>query len=313
LNEETSITSGKIGLAQQLRATIRLLRPIQWSKNIFLFAPLVFSRHLFEEGYFFKESIAFVVFCVLSSSVYVFNDIADREADRLHPIKKKRPLADGTISVQQGFVVGLVLVVGAVFLSGQFGPKFQAAAGLYFVMNIAYSFWLKQMILVDVFLIAAGFMIRVLAGAFAIDVVVSHWLVLCTLFVSLFLAVSKRRGEILLVHSNTGSVGRPVLKEYDIVLIDQIITITAAGMAISYALYTVADRTVAVFGTEHLIFTTVFVLFGIFRYLIVMRKNKTEDNPTLLLLRDPVMILNIIAWFGACIIVIYFNDIKDWI
>ncbi len=312
MSEQSLKIEQQFGVASKLRAGVLLLRPLQWVKNSFLFAPLIFSKHLFEEGYFFTELLAVAAFCLLSSSVYALNDIADRQADRDHPIKKNRPVASGILSASQAALIASVVFALAVVVSANLSLKFQLAAGLYFVLNIGYSFWLKQVMLVDIFVIAAGFMLRVLAGAFAIDVKVSHWLVLCTLFVSLFLAASKRRGEILLIHNATGSSSRPVLKEYDIAFLDQILTVVASGMAISYALYTVADRTVRIFGSENLIFTTVFVLFGIFRYLYVMRRTKVEDNPTFLLLRDPIMLLNITAWFVACVVVIYFNELTMW-
>ena len=286
-----------------------LLRPHQWVKNLFLFAPLIFSKHLFDPSFFRTEVLAFFAFCLISSSVYIINDIADREADKLHPVKRNRPLASGAISIGRALVIeGAVLVLIAI-LGHTLNFKFQFAAGLYFLFNMAYSFWLKKVILVDVFIIAAGFMLRVLAGAFVIGVQVSPWLVLCTLFVSVFLAVSKRRGEILL---NVDSDSRPVLREYDISFIDQIMTVAASGMAISYALYTVAERTVTIFGTENLIFTTVFVLFGIFRYLFLIKKHKTQDNPTFLLITDKVMMLNVFVWFVTCVFVIYFDNIKRW-
>ncbi len=279
---------------------------------MFLFAPLIFSRHLFEGDFVLMELHAFFVFCLLSSAIYVLNDVADREADSLHPIKRTRPIAAGTISPASGIMFGLLLLIVTAVLAGVLNRWFQYAAAIYAVLNIGYSFWLKRVILVDVFIIAAGFMLRVLAGAYAIDVEVSHWLVLCTLFVSLFLAISKRRGELMLVRDANNFSERPVLKEYDIAFIDQIITVCAAGMAISYALYTVADRTVAMFKTENLMFTTVFVLFGIFRYLFVLKQKKIEDNPAVLLLSDPVMIVNVGAWFVACVLIIYFNDIISW-
>ena len=279
---------------------------------MFLFAPLIFSRHLFEFSYVYPEALAFVAFCLLSSSVYVLNDIADREADKRHPIKRERPIASGKVSIASGLAFGLVLLLSAGLVSTLLNNEFRFILILYAALNLVYSFGLKRVILVDVFIIAAGFMLRVLGGAFAIDVEVSHWLVLCTLFVSLFLATSKRRGELMLLQNSTDFSERPVLKEYDLAFIDQIITVTAAGMAISYALYTVSDRTVAMFNTENLVFTTFFVLFGIFRYLFLLRKKKTEDNPTTLLLSDFVMIVNMGAWFLVCIIIIYFNDIKAW-
>jgi len=295
-----------------VKSYIRLARPNQWIKNMFLFASLIFSRHLFEADFVLTELHAFLVFCLLSSAIYVLNDVADREADSLHPIKRTRPIAAGTISPAAGVVFALLLLVVTAVLAGMLSRSFQYAAAIYAVLNIGYSFWLKRVMLVDVFIIAAGFMLRVLAGAFAIDVEVSHWLVLCTLFVSLFLAISKRRGELMLVRDANNYSERPVLREYDIAFIDQIITVTAAGMAISYALYTVADRTVAMFKTENLIFTTVFVLFGIFRYLFVLKQKKIEDNPAVLLLSDPVMIVNVGAWFVSCVLIIYFNDIMSW-
>ncbi|MBF8293821.1 MAG: Decaprenyl-phosphate phosphoribosyltransferase [Bacteroidetes bacterium] len=292
---------------------VRLLRPEQWLKNFFIFAPLIFSKHLFNEGYVWTSLQAFVAFCLLSSTVYIFNDIADREADKLHPSKRNRPIAAGTISIPQavGMVLGLLVVFG--FLVMHLNAKFLFIVGVYVVLNLGYSFFLKRVILVDVFIVAAGFMLRVLAGAFAINVEVSEWLVLCTLFVSLFLAISKRRGELLLVGNSDSYKGRTVLREYDIEFLDQMMTIAASGMAISYALYTVAERTIIVFGTSSLIFTTVFVLFGIFRYLYLVRARKTDDNPTHMLTTDLVTLLNVAAWFGACVIIIYFSEIRLWL
>ncbi|MBI4417667.1 MAG: decaprenyl-phosphate phosphoribosyltransferase [Ignavibacteriales bacterium] len=295
-----------------MKAFLILLRPKQWVKNLFLFAPLIFSQHLFEEGYFATAVLGFAAFCLLSSGVYVINDIFDREADKRHPLKRQRPIAAGAVSPGAGFVFAAVLLALAALLSSALNDSFRLTAGLYLVLNLAYSFRLKQLILIDVFIIAAGFMLRVLAGAFVIDVEVSHWLVLCTLFVSLFLALSKRRGELLLARETGEASGREVLKEYDTAFADQMITISASGMAISYALYTVAERTVTIFKTENLIFTTVFVLFGIFRYLYLLKKRSTEDNPTMLLITDPVMMVNVAAWFVACVVIIYSKELQRW-
>jgi 4-hydroxybenzoate polyprenyltransferase len=179
---------------------------------------------------------------------------------------------------------------------------------LYGLLNLAYSFGLKRVVLVDVFIIAAGFMLRVLAGVFAIEVEISSWLILCTLFVSVFLAVSKRRGELLFSSTIEFFDARPVLKQYNLAFMDQSMTIAASGMAISYALYTVADRTVTTFKTENLIFTTVFVLFGIFRYIFIMRDRKTDDNPMHLLLSDVPTIVNIMVWFLVCVVIIYSHN-----
>ncbi|MCX6135240.1 MAG: decaprenyl-phosphate phosphoribosyltransferase [Ignavibacteriales bacterium] len=296
-----------------MRKVVRLMRPEQWLKNFFIFAPLIFSKHLFDGAYVWMAAQAFLVFALLSSTVYIFNDIADREADRLHPTKRNRPIAAGTITITQavGLAIGLMLVIG--FLVTMLNAKFLFVAVVYFVLNLGYSFFLKRVILVDVFIVAAGFMLRVLAGAFAIHVQVSEWLVLCTLFVSLFLSISKRRAELMLVKNSEHFEGRAAIRGYDIEFLDQMMTIAASGMAISYALYTVAERTISIFGSSNLIFTTVFVLFGIFRYLYLVRARKTEDNPTHMLTTDPVTLVNGVAWFSVCVIIIYFSDIKIWL
>lgn len=293
-----------------MSAALRLLRPEQWLKNFFIFAPLIFSKHLFEGEYLWTAVEAFVIFALLSSTVYIFNDIADRESDRLHPTKRNRPIAAGALSIPRALGIASVLILVLATLLSRMSTMFLLAALFYFVMNLAYSFGLKRLILVDLFVVAAGFMVRVLAGAFAIQVQVSEWLVLCTLFVSLFLSISKRRGELMLVRNSETFQGRAVLKEYDVAFLDQMMTITASGMAISYALYTVAERTVSVFGTTSLIFTTVFVLFGIFRYLYLVRIRQTDDNPTHMLTTDLVTLLNVGAWFAACVLIIYLREIK---
>jgi 4-hydroxybenzoate polyprenyltransferase len=289
-----------------------IVRPTQWLKNAFIFAPLIFSKHLFEQAFFLRESLAFVGFCLMSSVMYIINDIADREADTLHPIKRNRPLASGVLRLPDVCIVILLLLAIILGLMPFLSARFWYTIVLYGCINVAYSFWLKKVVIVDVFIIAAGFMLRVLAGVFAIDVVISSWLILCTLFVSIFLAISKRRGELILSSATDSYAFRPVLKQYDVAFLDQIMTVAASGMAISYALYTVAERTVMIFGTENLMFTTVFVLFGIFRYIFLMRGRKTDDNPMHLLLSDVPLVVNVLMWFLTCIMIIYSHDLSRW-
>jgi 4-hydroxybenzoate polyprenyltransferase len=285
-----------------------IIRPSQWLKNAFLFAPLIFAKHLFDFPYIWRESLAFCGFCLVSSVIYVVNDILDREADKLHPIKRNRPLASGAIGIPEICIILIFLLALILCLIPYLHVYFWYTVIVYTFLNLAYSFGLKRVVLVDVFIIAAGFMLRVLAGVFAIEVEISSWLILCTLFVSVFLAVSKRRGELILSSTSESFDTRPVLKQYNLAFMDQIMTIAASGMAISYALYTVADRTVKTFKTENLIFTTVFVLFGIFRYIFLMRDRKTDDNPMHLLLNDAPMIVNIIVWFLVCVVIIYSHN-----
>ncbi len=297
----------------KIKVYSKLLRTEQWVKNLFLFAPLVFSKHLFEIDYVVKVIIAFGTFCISSSIVYVVNDIIDREADRLHPKKKSRPIAAGLVTIPHAIIVIIILFVALIFFLQNFVTSFIFTAVLYLILNLLYSFFLKRIVLVDVFIIASGFMLRVLAGAFAIEVVISHWLVLCTLFLSLFLAISKRRSELLLTSEQHVQSGRVVLQLYTVDFLDQLMTIIASGVAISYALYTVAERTIKVFGTENLIFTTIFVLFGLFRYIYLMRLKKVEDNLVLLIAKDVPLLINVIVWFLACIVIIYFKEIMEWI
>lgn len=176
---------------------------------------------------------------------------------------------------------------------------------LYLILQLLYSIRLKKIVILDVFIIAAGFMLRVMAGAEVIDVMISHWIILCMMFLSLFLALAKRRGEIVLFQKTESSSERKVLQEYDVAFIDSTLMITSSGMAISYALYTVAERTVAAFGSDSLIYTTIFVLFGIFRYLfLVMRKNMGE-NSVAIILKDKPMFISLCLWFLSCVVIIY--------
>jgi 4-hydroxybenzoate polyprenyltransferase len=296
---------GAGAMKEKFFGVLKIIRPTQWLKNAFLFAPLIFAKHLFESAYVWRETLAFIGFCLVSSTVYVINDILDREADKLHPTKRNRPLASGALRTPEALVIIVVLLTLLCCMVPHLNSHFWYTIVLYGLLNLAYSFWLKRVVLVDVFIIAAGFMLRVLAGVFAIEVVISSWLILCTLFVSVFLGISKRRGELILSEATEAYTSRPVLKQYDIPFMDQIMTVAASGMAISYALYTVADRTVSIYGTENLIFTTVFVLFGVFRYIFLMRGRKTDDNPMHLLLSDAPMIVNILVWFLACVVIIY--------
>lgn len=285
---------------------IRLLRPLQWLKNGFVFTPLIFSKHMLEKQYNNKAVLAFIIFCLASSAVYIINDIADREADKLHPEKKKRPIASGEISVSTAAGISTILFSTALFLSQYLPLLFTGIILVYIVLQLFYSITLKHVVILDVFIIALGFMLRVVSGAVAIDVVISNWIIITTLFLSLFLAVSKRRSELGMIRQANIETKRIVLESYSIQFLDYALIITATGMAISYSLYTMAERTIAVFGSEHLIFTTVFVLFGIFRYLyLVVNKGKGE-NPTAILVKDGPMGINMVIWIASVLFIIYF-------
>lgn len=289
---------------------IKLARPKQWLKNFFVFAPLLFSKHIFDPSYVINSLEAFFTFCLISSAVYVINDILDVESDRAHPKKKFRPIASGEISVNRAliFLVILCAVIALTFFFEK--PIFVFVIALYFLTNLFYSLKIKSVVLLDVFFISFGFMLRVLGGAAAIGVTVSSWMVLTTIFISLFLAISKRRGELSqIVNAENIEKQRPVLKEYSVEFADQLNTIAAAGTIISYALYTVSERTLSTFGTERLIYTTPFVIYGIFRYMYMMHKKNLGESPTSIVVKDLPILLNVIFWFLACLLIIYKDKI----
>ncbi len=283
----------------------RLLRPSQWIKNAFVFAPLVFSKHLFEPQLFILALKGFISFSVVSSAVYVFNDIFDKDADAAHPLKRNRPIASGAISIPAASFFSAVLLCAAALVAFSLPQGFQIVLLSYLVLQLLYSVALKKIVILDVFIIASGFMLRVLAGAEVINVMISHWIILCTMFLSLFLALAKRRGEIVLFQLADSTSERKVLQQYDISFLDSMMIITSSGMAISYALYTVADRTVNAFGSDNLIFTTIFVLFGIFRYLFLVMKKNMGENSVAIIFRDRSMFINLCLWFLSCVVIIY--------
>ena len=292
-----------------LLAAIKLIRPKQWLKNGFVFAPLVFAKELFQPEPVLLTFRTFAMFCLTASMVYIINDSIDVEADRAHPKKKNRPLAAGTISIPAAYGIFAVLLVLDVFLAIGMPDKFLLLLGTYFLMNLAYTFKLKEVFLLDVFIIAAGFMLRVLGGAYAISVYVSSWLILCTLFISLFLGFAKRRGEIAAMQAAGAMSERKVLQHYRFAVLDQFLTITAAGTVISYALYTVAPRTVTVFGTDKLIYTTVFVMYGVFRYMHLIHTTEAVENPAAVVTTDFPIIANVLLWVASCVVLIYFTGI----
>jgi len=283
---------------------VRSLRPTQWAKNLFVLAPLVFGRKLGDPQAVVHALIALAAFCAASSAVYLFNDLRDREDDRRHPLKRLRPLAAGTLSVPLALAAMAVLAAGALAAGWWLGPSTAAVLGAYLALNLLYTTWLKHLVILDVMSIALGFVLRVLGGSTAADVEASNWLFLCTIFISLFLAFSKRRHEItLLAGEATGQ--RRVLDQYSPAFLDQMINVVTASSVVSYALYVVAPETVEKFHTQHLVYTVPLVLFGIFRYLYLMYQRAGEKNPTEAILGDPPFLINMVLWGVAVVWIIY--------
>ena len=284
---------------------IQLLRVPQWIKNFFVFVPLMFSLHLFEADYFLATLQAFVIFCIASSFIYIINDIIDVEADAAHPKKKYRPLPSGKISTQSAWIIAIVIFLLLSVLSFFSPIEFNYFLLSFILLNILYSIYFKHIVILDVFSIAAGFTIRVLAGAAIINVPVSSWLILTTMFISLFLGVMKRHSELEQVTELEKTPTRKVLAEYSLTFTNQMATVAAAGVIICYALYTVSQRTVSVFGTENLIYTTPFVVFGIFRFMYLEYLNQKGENTTQIILTDLPMILTVIFYVATTVLIVY--------
>lgn len=283
---------------------LRLIRPEQWTKNLFVFAAIVFSHHLSDTAALLRVAAAFGVFCLLSSGVYVLNDLKDRDADRNHPRKKNRPLATGTINPGAAWTVFVVLTAVGFAGSAFLGPGMLVVSTTYFALMAGYTYGLKHVAILDVMVIATGFVLRAVAGGVVIGVAVSPWLLICTFLLSLFLALGKRRHELILLGPE-GAGHRASLSSYSAPFLDQMISVVTASALVSYALYTLAPDTVRKFGTTDLLFTIPFVLFGIFRYLYVLYHRGEGGSPERVLLSDAPFIMNLALWLAVVIWVIY--------
>jgi len=282
------------------------LRPQQWIKNFFIFAPLVFSQNILNRPLLLKTVAAFAAFCLISSAHYIFNDLRDLEEDRRHPLKSRRPLASGRL--KKGPAVAALVLIGAagVAVAAALGLPFLLLAVGYLVLQTAYSLWLKHVVILDVFVIAAGFLIRVVAGGVAIKVEISSWLLICTSLLALFLAMGKRRYELVLLDKDAAS-HRPILREYNTYLLDQMISVVTASTLLAYCLYTISAETVVKFGTRHLIFTVPFVLYGIFRYLYLIHQRAEGGTPESLIIRDKPLLVDIFLWVLAAAMILRFK------
>jgi 4-hydroxybenzoate polyprenyltransferase len=286
-----------------VRAVWLSLRPRQWVKNLFVLAGVIFSQNLFTP-LLLPALAAFALFCALSGGVYLINDVADYDRDRLHPAKRHRPVASGTLPRMAALWTGAGIILGslalAFLLSGAFG---WVAAG-YVVLLVAYSAGLKRVVIVDALTVAVGFVLRAIAGAVVIDVEISGWLLICTILLALFLALGKRRHELLTLEEEAAA-HRPILADYSAGLLDQMIAVVTASTVTAYALYTMSAETVAKFHTRLLPLTLPFVLYGIFRYLYLLHRRRLGGNPSELFLSDRALLGNTLLWMLAILLLIY--------
>ena len=286
-----------------LGAILVSLRPRQWVKNLFVFGGLVFAQRLFTSSVW-PALGAFVIFCGLSGAIYIFNDVADRDKDRLHPRKRERPIAAGLLPIPLALVSAAALILAGLAAAFALSPRFAAVALAYVGLLSLYSAVLKHVVIVDVLTVAIGFVLRAVGGALAIDVEISGWLLICTILSALFLALGKRRYEYLTLDADAAR-HRPVLGEYSAGLLDQMIAVVTASTVTAYALYTMSPETVAKFHTHLLPATLPFVLYGIFRYLYLLYHRQLGGNPSDLFLNDRALLLNTIGWVLAVVLIIY--------
>jgi 4-hydroxybenzoate polyprenyltransferase len=293
-----------VSLDRQLTQLLISLRPHQWTKNLVVAAALIFAERLYHVPSLLLAGGAFVVFCVLSGAVYLVNDLVDLEGDRRHPVKRTRPLPSGALSPSVAKAAAVGLAVSGLAGSLLVGWRFAAVAALYYGAMMAYSLFLKHIVVVDVLVVAMGFVLRALAGAVAIGVAFSHWLLICTLLFALFLALAKRRQELTLLAGGAAE-HRRILGEYSPYLLDQMIAVVTASTVVSYALYTLAPETVARFGTDRLVWTLPFVLYGILRYLYLVHQKEEGGNPSKVLLNDRPILVTVALWAATVVTLIY--------
>lgn len=303
-SSSTTLTGALRSQTATVGAFLEALRPGQWVKNGFVFAALIFSHTLSDWRAGILVGLAAYVFCEVASAVYLVNDVLDREEDLEHPLKRLRPIASGRIAPLTAVFAAVILAGSGLFTAWTLSRPFFLVVSLYAGLNLLYSLWLKHVVLVDVFVIAAGFVLRVLGGALAIHVEVSPWLIVCTTLLALFLALSKRRHELVLLGENAAE-HRSNLTHYSPYFLDQLIAIVTASTLMSYALYTLSGDVRAKFPGKRLEFTVPFVLFGIFRYLYLVHQREEGGNPARLLFSDPVLLSVVLAWAASVVAIIY--------
>lgn len=280
------------------------LRPVQWTKNAALLAALLFAQRLGDPRDVGRVLVGVAAFCLLASAVYLVNDVIDVEQDRRHPEKRRRPIAAGELASGTAGGAAVLLAAGGLGLAATLGIDFLAIALGYVSLQMLYSAALKHVVVLDVFAVAAGFVLRVVAGAEAIHVPISNWLWLCTLLLSLFLALAKRRAELVLL-AGQASQHRRILAEYSIPLVDQLVTIVSACTVLAYALYTLSPDTIQKFGTDRLKYTVPFALFGLFRYLYLVHQHDAGGQPERVLVTDRPIQLCLAGYLGVVLWAIY--------
>jgi 4-hydroxybenzoate polyprenyltransferase len=286
-------------------AIFKSMRPRQWTKNLFVFAGIVFSLKFYDIHLLLKSLEAFVIFCFLSSAIYLVNDVLDAEGDRKHPQKRRRPIASGQLGKFSALLAAFVLFAFSIFSMIILDFKFALVGFSYIGLMLFYVFILRNIVILDIFSIAAGFVLRAVAGVAVIGVELSPWLLICTILLALFIALGKRRHELITLQA--AQEHRKILAEYTPKLLDQLISITAGATIMAYTLYTLWPETILRFGTKNLVITVVFVLYGVFRYLYLIYKKEEGGRPEHMLLTDFPLLLCIVIWISSLMLLIYWK------
>lgn len=292
----------KVVKQNRVSSFIKLFRPKQWIKNFFVFAALIFSNNFLNIDYLKQTTYAFLCFCLISSCVYIFNDMVDVEKDRKHPRKKYRPIASGAVSKKEALMLFLLTAGGGITASFLINKLFGVIVIGYLINNAVYSFKVKHLVILDVMSIALGFLLRVISGAAVIHVDVSPWILLCTLLLSLFLGFSKRRNELVVLEENADK-HRRILDEYSLEFIDHMLAIVTASTVMAYSLYTFSAHE-----NKYMMLTIPFVLYGIFRYQYIVYKKNEGGSPEEMLLTDLPLLINVILWIISSICIISFFE-----
>lgn len=280
------------------------LRPEQWTKNLFVFAGLIFGGRLLDRQEVLLAVAAFVIFCALSAAVYLINDVADRDADRRHPLKRTRPIASGELPVAVAVAAAAVLGIGGLVAAFMIHTEFGIVAVAYLFLLLGYSLALKHIVIIDVLTIAVGFVLRAVAGAVVVLVPIGPWLLVCTILLALFLALSKRRHELVLL--GDGAIEhRPILEEYSPYLLDQMIAVVTASTLIAYSVFAISAETAERLGTTRLGLTIPFVLYGIFRYLYLVHLKRGGGSPAAMLLTDRPLLACVALWAASVVVLMY--------
>jgi decaprenyl-phosphate phosphoribosyltransferase len=289
-------------------AYLKLLRPKDWAKNLFLFVPLFFGRTLFELDKIIAVSYGFLAFSCIASSIYIINDYRDREDDRRHPIKCKRPLAAGTVSPQAALVICGLLIVAGFGLAWWLREKFFFVLGVYFLINLAYSLGLKSVPILDIMLLAIGFVLRIKAGSVLSFTPLSEWIVIMVFLLAVFMAIGKRRDDVLLKLSS-GADMRKSIKGYNLELLNILLALVCAVIVVAYFMYTMAPETELRMGTDRLYYTCIFVLAGIMRYLQIIYVSADSGSPTKILYKDRFIQVTLLLWIASYILLLYLKDL----